>query len=150
MGSVFNVDKLFLSGFSQAAGVYTLGEGDTGSASSLCSLQGNMDGLLNYPMYYSLVDAFNDTDASMAGLLDQMASTRMQCKVRDVDVHDAKGVRVLKLTARISPPWARSARTKMFLDLRLIPKICRYVAFSPCFQSGYFMLTSRCSWPETS
>jgi alpha-amylase len=49
--SVFNVDRGFWPGFSSAAGVYCVGEGNSQNATTLCPLQESLDGLLNYPLF---------------------------------------------------------------------------------------------------
>jgi len=51
LDSIFNVNKDFWSGFNHAAGVFCLGEGITNNAMTLCPLQNNVDGVLDYPMF---------------------------------------------------------------------------------------------------
>jgi hypothetical protein len=51
--SVFNVDPDFLSGFNNAANVFCIGEGSTENVTAACSLQGQLDGMLNYPLCVS-------------------------------------------------------------------------------------------------
>ncbi|KAN0075611.1 Glycoside hydrolase superfamily [Elaphomyces granulatus] len=78
--SIFNMNPDFFPGFNQAAGVFCLGEGSTNLASSLCPLSTQLDGLINYPMYYSITNAFKSTSANISTLVDGMNSVQSQCK----------------------------------------------------------------------
>ncbi|KAL2003967.1 hypothetical protein VTN02DRAFT_1263 [Thermoascus thermophilus] len=80
LDSIFNVNEDFWSGFNRAAGVFCLGEGITDNATTLCPLQNNMDGVLNYPMYYCLTAAFNSTTGSMHNLVRGMRAVKNKCK----------------------------------------------------------------------
>ncbi|KAF2709021.1 carbohydrate-binding module family 20 protein [Pleomassaria siparia CBS 279.74] len=52
--TVKHVEKDFWPGFSQAAGVYSIGEAFTGDPVALASYAKTMPGLLNYAMYYPM------------------------------------------------------------------------------------------------
>jgi len=52
------VQKDFWFNFSHRAGVYTIGEVADGRIDYVASFQGCVDGLLNFPMYYTLMNVF--------------------------------------------------------------------------------------------
>ena len=68
LDTVFEVNKGFWSGFRTAAGVYMIGEIDLDDPGWVCSYQDQLPGVLNYGMYFPLVNAFSSTSGSMADL----------------------------------------------------------------------------------
>ncbi|KAJ5332239.1 hypothetical protein MYU51_007425 [Penicillium brevicompactum] len=77
--SVLNIDPDFFSGFTKSAGVFTMGEGATRDASGYCSLQPSLSGLLNYPLYYILSEAFNTTQGDLNRIVQSIDHTRQTC-----------------------------------------------------------------------
>ncbi|CAI7624132.1 unnamed protein product [Penicillium bialowiezense] len=77
--SVLNIDPDFFSSFSKSAGVFTMGEGATRDASGYCSLQPSLSGLLNYPLYYILSEAFNTTHGDLNRIVQSIDHTRQTC-----------------------------------------------------------------------
>jgi alpha-amylase len=78
--TVKHVQKDFWPGFSQAAGVYCVGEVFSGDPGYVCDYQNYMDGLLNYPLYYSLTRAFQSTSGSISDLVKQVKAIKDGCK----------------------------------------------------------------------
>lgn len=79
--TVKHVEKPFWPGFRSAAGIYSLGEVFNGDVYYTCSYQEQLDGLLNYPLYYPMIAAFQDTKANMTLL--SLAMTAIQKACRD-------------------------------------------------------------------
>lgn len=52
------VKREFWSEYTEAAGVFTIGEVFNGDMNLVASYQGHLDATLNYPMYYTLNDVF--------------------------------------------------------------------------------------------
>ena len=52
------VDNTFWKEFATAAGAFQVGEVFTGDTSIVASYQGPIDSVLNYPLYYTLIDVF--------------------------------------------------------------------------------------------
>ncbi|KAJ6184948.1 hypothetical protein N7519_006249 [Penicillium mononematosum] len=78
--SVLNIPPVFFSDFSKSAGVFTMGEGATRVASGYCSLQPSLSGLLNYPLYYILSEAFNTTNGDLNRILQAIDHIRTHCE----------------------------------------------------------------------
>ncbi|KAJ5457040.1 hypothetical protein N7530_012314 [Penicillium desertorum] len=78
--SVLNIPPVFFSNFSKSAGVFTMGEGATRVASGYCSLQPSLSGLLNYPLYYILSEAFNTTNGDLNRIVQSIDHIRTHCK----------------------------------------------------------------------
>ncbi|CEJ62414.1 hypothetical protein PMG11_10914 [Penicillium brasilianum] len=78
--SVLNIPPVFFSNFSKSAGVFTMGEGATRDASGYCPLQPSLDGLLNYPLYYILSEAFNTTSGDLNRIVHSIDYVRTQCE----------------------------------------------------------------------
>ncbi|KAH8897894.1 alpha-amylase [Thozetella sp. PMI_491] len=66
--SVKEVEPSFWPGFEKAAGVYCIGEVHDGDPSYVNSFQKSMDGVLDYPSFYSITQAFQTTKGSMGDL----------------------------------------------------------------------------------
>ncbi|EKV10968.1 hypothetical protein PDIG_54560 [Penicillium digitatum PHI26] len=77
--SVLNISPVFFSNFSKSAGVFTMGEGATRDASGYCSLQPSLSGLLNYPLYYILTDAFNTTNGDLNSIIQSIDYIKADC-----------------------------------------------------------------------
>ncbi|CAG7938004.1 unnamed protein product [Penicillium olsonii] len=77
--SVLNIAPDFFADFTKAAGVFTMGEGATRDASGYCSLQPDISGLLNYPLYYILSETFNTTHGDLDRVVQSIDHTREQC-----------------------------------------------------------------------
>ena len=68
--TVMHVPKPFWKEFSQASGVFQMGEVFRGDIKYLAEYQKVLDSLLNYPMYYALRDVF----------IKQFPPTHLKCK----------------------------------------------------------------------
>lgn len=68
----------FFGDFVEAAGVFPLGEVDDGDAAFACNYQQYTEGLENYPLYFTLIQAF--TAGNMQGLVDMIKSVGQACK----------------------------------------------------------------------
>ncbi|GFF61057.1 acid alpha-amylase [Aspergillus udagawae] len=75
-----HVEKDFWSGYTQAAGVYSVGEILHGDPAYTCPYQGYMDGVMNYPIYYQLVNAFKSSSGSISSLSNMISSVASKCK----------------------------------------------------------------------
>ncbi|KAJ5140500.1 hypothetical protein N7448_003908 [Penicillium atrosanguineum] len=71
---------VFFSSFSKSAGIFTMGEGATRDASGYCSLQPSISGLLNYPLYYILSEAFNTTNGDLNKIIQSIDYIRTHCE----------------------------------------------------------------------
>ncbi|KAJ5915712.1 hypothetical protein N7466_011645 [Penicillium verhagenii] len=78
--SVLNIAPAFFHNFTTSAGIFTIGEGATKDASGYCSLQPNLPGLLDYPLYYILTDAFNTTGGDLNTIVQSIDYIRTHCK----------------------------------------------------------------------
>lgn len=72
--TAIEVDTGFWKGFGNAAGVYYVGETYNGVVDFVCGLQDYMPGIMDYPTYYTVLDAFTNTPASDGGLMDSLAN----------------------------------------------------------------------------
>jgi alpha-amylase len=72
-----SLDMSFLPGFIEAAGVWAFSEVDSGTAPEVC-VYSNVTGLENYPVYYSLIQAF--TNGNMTGLAGMISDVQDQCE----------------------------------------------------------------------
>ncbi|KAF2496974.1 alpha-amylase [Lophium mytilinum] len=75
-----HVDKNFFPDFNSAAGVFITGEVYDGDPSYTCPYQNYMDSVLNYPMYYPLLSAFESTSGSISDLVNQLNTMKSTCK----------------------------------------------------------------------
>ncbi|KAI3110421.1 CAZyme family GH13 [Penicillium roqueforti] len=78
--TVRHVQKDFWPGYNKAAGVYCVGEVFDGDADYTCPYQEVMDGVLNYPIYYPLLNAFQSTSGSMTDLYNMINTVKSTCK----------------------------------------------------------------------
>ncbi|RAK79041.1 alpha-amylase [Aspergillus fijiensis CBS 313.89] len=77
--SVLNIDPDFFSSFNKSAGVFLFGEGATKTAADICPLQSDLNGLLNYPLYYILTNAFNTTHGDLSAIFQSIDYTKSLC-----------------------------------------------------------------------
>ena len=66
--SAKHIEKSFHNPFEQAAGVYTIGEVLNGDPAFTLPYQEEMSGVLNYPMYYWIKNAFGSTEGDFTEL----------------------------------------------------------------------------------
>lgn len=78
--TVKHVEKTFWPNFKSAANVYTLGEVLDGAVDYTCPYQEQLDGLLNYPLYYPMTRAFQDSDGSMTSLGTSLTTIQDSCR----------------------------------------------------------------------
>ena len=89
--SVFGIDGLridtvkhvrasFWPGFKSAAGVFSLGEVLDGGTNYTCAYQEKLDGVLNYPLYYPMIRAFQSSDGSMSSLSSALSAIQTSCR----------------------------------------------------------------------
>lgn len=77
--TVKHVQKSFWKPFNDAAGVYCVGEALHGDPNYVCDYQNDMDGLMNYPLWYPLTRAFQSTSGSMTDLANEVNSIKATC-----------------------------------------------------------------------
>lgn len=73
-----HMKEAYLNSFSEAAGVFTMGEVYTEDTDAVCKYEEVVSGLLNYPMYRPMVQAF--TAGDMPGLAEKVRAVNSQCK----------------------------------------------------------------------
>ena len=78
--TVKHVEQDFWSGFTSAADVYAVGEVFDGDPAYVCEFQNDLDGLLNYPLWYPLVAAFSSTSGSINNLVNEVNTIKSDCK----------------------------------------------------------------------
>ncbi|KAB8239457.1 alpha-amylase [Aspergillus alliaceus] len=77
--TVKHVQKDFWPGYNKAAGVYCIGEVLDGNPAYTCPYQKVLDGVLNYPMYYPLLNAFKSTSGNMNDLYNMINTVKSDC-----------------------------------------------------------------------
>ena len=78
--TVKHVQQTFWPGFNSAAGVYCLGEVLDGDPAYTCPYQSSLDGVLNYPLYYSLTSAFQNSSGDITALNATLSAIKASCK----------------------------------------------------------------------
>jgi alpha-amylase len=78
--TVKHVEQSFWPAFTSAAGIYSVGEVFDGDPAYVCGFQNDLDGLLNYPLYYPLTAAFSSTSGSISDLVNQVNTIKSECK----------------------------------------------------------------------
>jgi len=78
--TVKHVRQTFWPGFNSAAGVYCLGEVLDGDPLYTCPYQSSLDGVLNYPLYYALTRAFQNSTGDMTALNATLSAINSSCK----------------------------------------------------------------------
>lgn len=71
------IEYSFFQPFLKSAGVYAMAEVDDGDAQFTCNYQNLTEGLENYPLYYTIKEAF--TAGKMADLVSMVGSMRQAC-----------------------------------------------------------------------
>ncbi|KAJ5216985.1 family 13 alpha amylase in complex with acarbose [Penicillium chermesinum] len=103
--SVLEVQKDFwTAGFTEAAGVYTIGEVDNGDESIVCPYQEVLDGFVNYPLYYPLLNAFKSTSGSISGLYNMINTLKDNCKDTTLMGTFAENHDVPRFGSSVPPP----------------------------------------------
>ncbi|RDH36480.1 alpha-amylase [Aspergillus welwitschiae] len=77
--SVLEVEPDFFPGYQEAAGVYCVGEVDNGNPALDCPYQKVLDGVLNYPIYWQLLYAFESSSGSISDLYNMIKSVASDC-----------------------------------------------------------------------
>ncbi|KAJ5893616.1 hypothetical protein N7495_005307 [Penicillium taxi] len=77
--TVKHVQESFWPGYNSAAGVYCIGEVFDGDPSYTCPYQNYIDGVLNYPVYYNLLYAFESSSGSISDLYSIISSIASTC-----------------------------------------------------------------------
>ncbi|OJJ48020.1 hypothetical protein ASPZODRAFT_131669 [Penicilliopsis zonata CBS 506.65] len=77
--SVLEVQPSFFPDYQSSAGVYCVGEVDDGDPALDCPYQEYLDGILNYPIYYQLLYAFESSSGSISDLYDMINSVASDC-----------------------------------------------------------------------
>ncbi|CAG8089704.1 unnamed protein product [Penicillium olsonii] len=77
--TVKHVQKSFWPGFNDAAGVYSVGEIFDGNPAYTCDYQNYLDGVLNYPIYYPLLNAFKSSSGSISDLYNMVNTVASDC-----------------------------------------------------------------------
>ncbi|KAF7118914.1 hypothetical protein CNMCM5793_008550 [Aspergillus hiratsukae] len=77
--TVKHVEKDFWPGYNDAAGVYCVGEVFSGDPTYTCPYQNYLDGVLNYPIYYELLYAFESPRGSISNLYNMISSVASDC-----------------------------------------------------------------------
>ncbi|KAL4910002.1 hypothetical protein BDW74DRAFT_46618 [Aspergillus multicolor] len=73
-----HMDDAYLTSFSEAASVFTMGEVYTEKTDGVCRYEELVSGLMNYPLYGPTVQAF--TAGNMPGLAEKVRAVHSQCK----------------------------------------------------------------------
>ncbi|CAI7588868.1 unnamed protein product [Penicillium pancosmium] len=74
-----HVQESFWPGYNSAAGVYCVGEVFDGDPAYTCPYQNYLDGVLNYPIYYQLLYAFESSSGSISDLYNMINSVASDC-----------------------------------------------------------------------
>ncbi|KAL2867445.1 alpha-amylase [Aspergillus lucknowensis] len=75
-----HVEKDFWPEYNRAAGVYCVGEVFHVDPVYTCAYQQYMDGVMNYPTYYPLVEAFKSPNGSISDLYNMISAVSSQCE----------------------------------------------------------------------
>lgn len=100
--TVKHIRSEFWTGFNDAAGVYCVGEVANGDAAYACPYTEVLDGILNYPLFYSITKAFGTREeGAMKGLADNLNYINSLCKDTTsmapfLENHDQPRVRLLQ------------------------------------------------------
>ncbi|KAF7872233.1 hypothetical protein EAF04_003158 [Stromatinia cepivora] len=71
--------KAFFPSFQNSAGVYIVGEIYNGDPAYVCPFQNYMNGVLNYPAYYWITQAFQSTSGSISNLVNGINTMKSSC-----------------------------------------------------------------------
>ncbi|RDI80908.1 hypothetical protein Vi05172_g9091 [Venturia inaequalis] len=75
-----HVQKSFWPAFSKAAGVFASGEVLSNNSTYTCDYQNYLDSVINYPIYYPLINAFSATNGSISALVKMHQNLQTGCK----------------------------------------------------------------------
>lgn len=78
--TAINVEPGFFPGFVDSSGVFATGETMSGSDSLVCQWAETIGSILNYPIYYPLTAAFENTTGSIGDLAASIESVKENCK----------------------------------------------------------------------
>ncbi|KAF1349150.1 alpha-amylase [Delphinella strobiligena] len=78
--SAMEVDEAFFPPFLEAAGVYAVAEVYNGNEYELCPMQESIPGMLNYPAYYWITQAFESTSGSISNLVKGLSLMSALCE----------------------------------------------------------------------
>ncbi|GFF36041.1 alpha-amylase A type-3 [Aspergillus udagawae] len=76
--AALHVNDNYVASFSKAAGLFTIGEVSNGDTSLVCKYENLVSGVLNYPLYQPLIQAF--TAGNMLGLAESIRAVQKDCK----------------------------------------------------------------------
>ncbi|KAH8704142.1 putative alpha-amylase [Talaromyces proteolyticus] len=79
LDSVMEIQPDFWPGYNNASGVYCVGEVFDGDPTFTCPYQNYLNGVLNYPMYFPLQRAFQNSSGSISDLYDMINSVKSDC-----------------------------------------------------------------------
>ena len=77
--SCIEVDQAFFPGFESSAGVYAVCEAFNGDPSVVCPYQSYVSGMMNYPAYYWVTQAFESTSGSISNLYNGINGMKSDC-----------------------------------------------------------------------
>ncbi|KAI9717591.1 MAG: hypothetical protein M1828_007152 [Chrysothrix sp. TS-e1954] len=77
--SCAEVDQAFFQPFETAAGTYAVCEVDNGDPAYVCPYQNDVSGVLNYPAYYWITQAFQSTSGSISNLVNGINTMKSTC-----------------------------------------------------------------------
>jgi alpha-amylase len=101
-----NVEVGFFPTLSKSAGVFTIGEVYSGDASFGCSYTGSLDSVLNYPIFFPLIRAFEAQTGDIASLAANIAVVQGLCKTSTTVLgsftENADQSRIANLTSDLS------------------------------------------------
>lgn len=80
LASAKHIRKDFWKSYTDAAGVFTLGEVISTEPAQSCAYQDNaLDGVLNYPLFVSLQATFSSVDQKFDSLVSQLSAIHASC-----------------------------------------------------------------------
>lgn len=82
MDAAKHVNSDFWAGFRKAAGVYSVGEVYNGDPNFTCAYENVLDSVANYPIYFPLTAAFQNSSGDISQLVDKVANVKANCKVK--------------------------------------------------------------------
>nr|POE47204.1 acid alpha-amylase [Quercus suber] len=77
--TAINVEPGFFPGFVNASGVFAMGETLYSDSSVVCQWEDTIGSILNYPIYFTLIEAFQNTTGSILGLADEINAVKQNC-----------------------------------------------------------------------
>ncbi len=80
LDACLELNKPFFTSFESAAGVYMICEVYNYPIASVCDYQNYVSGLLNFPLWYLVIDAFQTIQGSIANLYNGITQVQGSCK----------------------------------------------------------------------